>query len=164
MPPVRPSKLWKDLSREKRLLAAEAFWADEDEGAAAQHIEAIVTLAERLKSRPKTIQALPVERRTRQLAGLSDVSDGIATRALIGYHFAHARPLMSAFLDAVGIAHENGLISDEPKRPDLARLRTAAGALRGAFPAEDVDLYLRTLVVLDGDTWDGLNEVMSVTP
>ncbi len=161
---MRPSKLWKGMSREKRLVAAEAFWADEEDGAGAHHVEAIVALAQRLKSRPKTIQAQPPERLARQLAGLSDVSDGIATRALIAYHFTHARPLMSAFLDAVGIPHENGLISDEPKRPDQARLRTAAETLRAAFPTEDVDLYLRTLVVLDGDTWDGLIEVMPVSP
>jgi len=158
---VRPSKLWKEMSREKRLLAADAFWRDDEEGTAAQHIEAIVSLAQRLKFRPKSIQALPVERRARQLAGLADVSDAIATRALIAYHFAHARPLMGAFLDAVGLAHDAGLITEEPKPPEAARLRSAIESVRRSFAPEDVDLYLRTLVVIDGDTWGGLSEILT---
>jgi hypothetical protein len=152
--------VWKNMPRDKRVLAAEAFWLDEEDGAEAQQVEAIVALARRLKFRPKSIQALPVERRARQLAGLMDVSDGIATRALIAYHFAHARPLMSAFLDAVGLAHENGLITEEPKAPEAERLRSAAEAVRQSFASEDVDLYLQTLVVLDGDTWSGLSDVL----
>jgi len=148
------------MSRDKRVLAAEAFWLDEEEGAEAQQVEAIVALAKRLKFRPKSIQTLPVERRARQLAGLSEVSDGIATRALIAYHFAHARPLMSAFLDAVGLPHENGLITEEPKPPSADRLQSAVASVRQSFAPEDVDLYLSTLVVLDGETWGGLNELL----
>jgi hypothetical protein len=148
------------MPREKRLLAAEAFWRDDEEGAEAHQLEAIVALAQRLKFRPKSIQGLPVDRRARQLAGLTDVSDGIATRALIAYHFAHARPLMSAFLDAAGLAHDNGLITEDPKAPDSARLRTAVDEIRRSFAQEDLDLYLRTLLVLDGDTWAGLAELL----
>ena len=144
------------MSRDKRVLAAEAFWLDEEEGAEAQQVEAIVALAKRLKFRPKSIQTLPVERRARQLAGLSEVSDGIATRALIAYHFAHARPLMSAFLDAVGLPHENGLITEEPKPPSADRLQSAVASVRQSFAPEDVDLYLQTLVVRDENTWGGL--------
>jgi len=149
------------MPRDKRVLAAEAFWRDEEEGAEAHHLEAIVALAQRLKFRPKSIQALPIDRRARQLGGLSDISDGIATRALIAYHFAHARPLMSAFLDAVGLPHENGLISEEPKPPAADKLRSAVAAVRESFAPEDVDLYLNTLFVLDADTWGGLADLLT---
>ncbi len=149
------------MAREKRVLAADAFWRDTEEGADAQHVEAIVALAQRLKFRPKSIQGLPVDRRARQLAGLADVSDGIATRALIAYHFAHARPLMSAFLDAAGLAHDNGLITGEPKAPSAEQLKSAVEAVRESFGADDVDLYLNTLVVLDADTWGGLSALLS---
>jgi hypothetical protein len=147
------------MSRDKRVLAAEAFWQDEEDGAAAQHVEAIVTLAQRMKFRPKSVQALPLERRASHLAAQGDVSDAIATRALIAYHFAHARPLMSAFLDGVGLAHEGGLITDEPKTPAPDRLRAGVDAVRQAFAREDVDLYLRTLMVLDPVTWGALAEL-----
>lgn len=146
------------MSRDRRVLAAEAFWRDDEDGAAAQHVEAIVVLAQRMKFRPKSVQALPLDQRAKHLAALGDVSDAIATRALIAYHFAHARPLMSAFLDAAGLPHDNGLITEEPKAPEPARLRSAVEAVRQSFATPDVDLYLGTLVVLDPVTWAGLAE------
>lgn len=146
---------------DKRVLAADAFWRDEEDEARVQHVEAIVALAGRLKFRPKSIQTLPIERRAKQLAQMAQVSDGIATRALIAYHFAHARPLMSAFLDAIGMAHDDGLITEEPKAPDPATLAAAVDTVRSSFPVEDVDLYLRTLATLDGDTWAGVEGLIA---
>jgi hypothetical protein len=160
--PVRPSKLWKDLPLETRVAAADAFWREDEAGE--QQAEAIVTLARRLNFRTKSVQGLPVERRARHLAQLPDVSDAIAGRALVAYHFARERPLMAAFLDALGIAHENGLItSEEVPPPAPAALAAAVEKTRGAFPREAVDLYLRTLLVLDGDTWSELDHLLPPT-
>ncbi len=103
---------------EKRVLAAEAFWLDRDSPEVdVQQMEAVATLARRLNFRARSIQALPVARRARHLAQLGDVGDTVATRALIAYHFSHQRPLMGAFLDALGIAHDNGLITEEDVGP-----------------------------------------------
>jgi hypothetical protein len=159
----RASRLWKDMPLEKRVLAAEAFWRDRDSpDANAQQQEAVGVLARRLNFRARSIQALPVERRARHLAQVSDVADAIAGRALIAYHFTHRRPLMSAFLDAVGIAHEDGLITeDDVKAPPEDRLAAAVSAVRSSFDAADVDLYLRTLAALDGETWAGIPAVLN---
>jgi len=153
--PDRPSRLWKNLPAEKRLALAEAFWRDEQsQDIQAQRIEAVVAIARRLNFRPKSVQALPIERRARYLAQIADVSDAIASRALIAYHFAAQRPLMSAFLDAVGIAHENGLITAEHvDAPDRARIAAAIDKVRASQPAADLEIYLRTLAALDGETW-----------
>jgi hypothetical protein len=92
------------------------------------------------------------------LAQVPEVSDTIASRALIAYHFVAERPLMASFLDALGIAHDNGLIAaDEVSAPDRDKLAAAVQKVRKEFPADTVDLYLRTLVALDGDTWGGLD-------
>jgi hypothetical protein len=160
--PDRPSRLWKDMPLEKRVLAAEAFWRDTDSPEIqAQHAEALVTVARRLNFRAKTVQGLSLERRARHLAHLSDVSDAIATRAMIAYHFSTKRPLMAAFLDALGIAHDDGLIKDEPLSPPAPQaVREAAEAVRARFDAGDVDLYLRTLLVLDGETWASVADLL----
>jgi len=156
--PIRPSKLWKDLSADRRLALATAFWQD-DQGAD-QQIEAIVVLARRLNFRTKSLQALSIERRAKHLAQLADVSDALATRALIAYHFQSQRPMMAAFLDAVGIAHEDGLITaDEIKAPHPAALAKGVERIRAEFPAEQVDLYVRTLSAIDPDTWGALESV-----
>jgi hypothetical protein len=160
--PDRPSRLWKGMSADQRLAAAEAFWREDQADVQMQHVEAIVSIAKRLNFRAKSVQALPLERRTRLLAQLSDVPDSVATRALISYHFQVKRDLMGAFLDALGIPHENGMISDESVAPPSRdRLVSAIGQVRPAFPAADVDLYLRTLATLDGDTWTELDGALS---
>ena len=153
--PFPPSRVWKDLPPEKRLAVADAFWRDEQsQDIHAQRFEAIVAIARRLNFRAKSVQALPIEKRARYLAQMSDVSDSIASRALIAYHFTAQRPMMSAFLDAVGIPHENGLITAEHvSAPDRQQVAAAVDALRKTMPAADVDVYLRTLVAIDGETW-----------
>ncbi|MGE5834411.1 MAG: hypothetical protein ACM4AI_08040, partial [Acidobacteriota bacterium] len=113
--------------------------------------------------RPKSIQAQPIERKAKQLAQLADVSDSIATHALIAYHFTTQRPMMAAFLDALGIANDNGMITaEEVTAPEPEPLRNAIGKL-STFPAEDVSLYLRTLSALDEDTWRHLPDVLAAT-
>jgi len=152
------------MSPEQRKRAAEAFWRDsESPDIQVQQMEVVGTLARRLNFRTKSIQSLPIERKARHLAQLNDVSDAVAMRALVAYHFADQRPLMSAFLDALGLAHENGLITaEEVPPPTLAQIQSALDAVRGtgSFPSEDVAFYLRTLASLDSETWANVDAVL----
>ena len=147
---------------EKRLIAADAFWREEQADIQMQHVDAVVAIAKRLNFRAKSVQALPVDRKAKHLAHLSEVSDAVATRALIAYHFTAKRDLMGAFLDALGITHESGLINEESVTPPpREKLKTAIANVRSTFPREDVDLYVRTLAALDGDTWAELDEALA---
>jgi len=143
---------------ERRLSAANAFW--QDENGADQQIEAIVAIAQKLKFRPRSVQTQPLEKKSRQLAHISDVSETVATRALIAYHLAEERAMMGAFLDALGIAHENGLIQEESVKPDPEKIGPAVAQLDQQFPAEDVRVYLATLLSQDPETWGALDEVI----
>ena len=146
------------MSPEKRLVAANAFWTDEN--GHDQQVEVIVTLARKMNFRPKSVPALPLERRAKLLAGM-DVSDAVASRALIAYHLAAERPMMGAFLDALNIEHENGLITaEEVPAPEKEKLAEAVRTLKASFPADAVRLYLHTLVLLDGDTWSDLSGML----
>lgn len=154
----RPSRLWKQMSAERRMAAAELFWTDDQ--STEQQIEAVGALAAHMKFRAKSVVGLPLERKAKYLATLPSVSDTVAARALVNYHLAKQRPMMAAFLDSLGIAHEDGLISEENMtKPDAAALGTAAADLATRFPPEDVTLYFKTLVSQDPDTWSGLTEV-----
>jgi hypothetical protein len=160
--PELPSKLWRDLPMEKRVEVADAFWRDDRESDEldAQRVEAIIAIARRLNFRPKSVQALPIERRAKQLAHQPDVTDTIAARALIAYHMVAKRPMMAAFLDAVGIAHEDGIISaEEVPAPDPAKLKAGVKALQDGFPPDEVKLYLQTLTALDPQTWGELEKL-----
>jgi hypothetical protein len=149
------------MSPDQRLEAAGAFWEDEHSGD--QQAEAVIAIAQHLKFRPKSAASLPLDKRTRYLAGLPTVSDVLASRLLVAYHLATKRPMMARFLDALGIAHEEGLISEEEvARPDHARLEDAARTLRQEYPEQDVDLYFATLVGQDPETWGELQDLASV--
>jgi hypothetical protein len=151
----RPSKLWRRMPLERRIDAADLFWNDEH--SAEQQMEAVASIATHMKFRPRSILGLAPERRARYLAQLPNVSDAIAARALVNYHLERQRPMMGAFLDLLGIAHDNGLISEEnlPK-PEEAKVKQAATELAAKFPPEDVSLYLATLVSQDPETWEAL--------
>ena len=152
------TRLWKALTLPQRLAAAEAFWRDDQ--AADDQVQAVMLIAQQKKFRPKSVLALDVERRARQLATIVNLPEGLAARVLIVYHLARQRPMMGAFLDALGIAHEDGLIQEENVKPDVAKLEAAASKIRAEFPSEEVSLYLNTLLLQDPDTWGGLQSIV----
>ena len=155
----RPSKLWRRMPLERRVDAAGLFW--DDEHSADQQMEAVAAIASHMKFRPRSVVTLAPDKRAKYLAQLPTMSDAIAARALVNYHLERQRPMMGAFLDLLGIAHEDGLISEEnlPK-PDEAKVKQAAKDLAEKYPADDVSLYLATLVSQDPETWESLVEVV----
>jgi hypothetical protein len=158
----RPSKLWRRLPLERRIDAAGLFW--DDEHSADQQMEAVASIATHMKFRPRSVLALAPDKRAKYLAQLPTITDAIAARALVNYHLERQRPMMAAFLDLLGIPHENGLITEETvAKPDPEKVRKAAADLATAYPQEDVSLYLATLVSQDPETWEGLIEVAQVT-
>jgi len=158
---TRPSQLWKQLSPERKQQSAEAFWSDDN--ASVEHAEAIVTIAQRIKFRPKSVIALSVEKKARHLVAVGAVSELVAARLLVAYHLAHQRPMMGAFLDALGVTHEDGLINNEEmEAPPAERLEHAVKTLNATFPADDVALYLTTLWWQDPETWGGLEHLIPV--
>ena len=150
-PTLTPSRLWKHLTLDQRTRAARAFWADEE--ATDDQVQAALLIAQQKKFRPKTVIALDVDRKARHLATLGPMPDQIAARALIVYHLAEQRPLMAAFLDALGITHDNGLIQDDDVKPDAAKIGPAAAQIAQQFPKDDVRIYFSTLVCQDRETW-----------
>jgi hypothetical protein len=154
----RPSQLWKQLSAEKKRQAADAFWHDEH--AANEQAEAVNLIAQRIKFRLKSVIAMPVEKKTQYLLSMPAVSEMIAARMLVAYHLQHQRAMMGAFLDALGIKHEEGIIAEEEVTPPTAdALKQAAKAIASSYSAEDVSLYLSTLVWQDPDTWGPLADL-----
>jgi hypothetical protein len=154
---LTPSRLWKRMTSAKRLEVARAFWLDEQ--ATNDHLQAVLYISQQKKFRPKTVVGLDEERKSRHLASLANLPDSVVARALVAYHLAEQRPMMGAFLDALGIAHENGLIQDEGVAPDPVKVGPAASKIAQEFPEENVSLYLNTLLCQDPGTWGLLADV-----
>src|SRR6266550_147983 len=136
----RPSKLWRRMPLERRIDAAGLFW--DDEHSADQQMEAVAAIATHMKFRPRSVVTLAPDKRARYLAQLPTVTDTIAARALVNYHLERQRPMMGAFLDLLGIPHDNGLIADDKVvKPDAAKVKAAAQELATKYPDDDVSLY-----------------------
>ena len=146
-------RVWKLMTPEQRQRATRVFWRDETE--AADRREADRLIAQHKKLRPKTVAGLDDEQKARQLASMP-LPDPTAGRVLMLYHLAEQRPMMGAFLDALAIPHDNGLIQAEDVSPDAGKIAAAAAAIAQAYPPADVSVYLNTLLCQDPDTWGAL--------
>lgn len=145
------------MTPDQRFHAARAFWRDEQ--ASDDQLQAVVLIAQVKKFRAKSVVSLDDGRKARHLASLPALPEALAARALIVYHLAEQRDMMGAFLDLLGIAHENGVIENESVKPDPEKLPTAVDQLFARFPSEHVSLYLDTLVCQDSQTWGALADV-----
>ena len=146
------------MTAEQRVNAARAFWRSDE--AVDDQVQAVLLIAQHKKFRPKSVMALDEERRSRHLASLASIPETMAARALIVYHLAAQRPMMGAFLDALGIAHEEGVIQAEDVKPDADKLAPSVEHIAGIYPQADVALYLNTLLCQDPDTWGGLRSIV----
>jgi hypothetical protein len=151
---LSPSRLWKRMNRTQRLAAARAFWNDEE--ATDDQVQAAMLIAQQKKFRVKTVFGLDLDRKTTHLASLASLPEQTAARVLIAYHLADHRPMMAAFLDAVGLEHDNGLIRAEEVKPDASKVAPAATKLAQEFQPEDVGIYLSTLLCQDPEVWGAL--------
>jgi hypothetical protein len=147
---------------EQRLRAAKAFWSDAE--ASDDQVQAVLLIAQQKKFRPKFVLSLDLDRKARHLASLLTLPDLLAARTLVVYHLADHREMMGAFLDALGITHEQGLIQDDEVKPDSEKIAPAVAMLRAKYPADDVALYLDTLRCQDPETWGALDGVLTGTP
>jgi hypothetical protein len=161
-PTLTPSKVWKRMTADQRLRVSRAFWLDEQ--ATDDQIQAVLVIAQKKKFRPKFVLSLDTDRKAKHLSGLFALPDPIAARALVLYHLADQREMMGTFLDALGIAHENGLIQDDGVKPDPEKIQPAVATLKEKYPAPDVSLYLQTLVCQDPETWGALQDSLGLDP
>ena len=148
------TRLWKRLGREERLAAATLFWREPSEEVVGAALSAVIK-ARRL--RPQVARSLPAEERARALASVLDPGESVAAALLVALHLGERRALLATFLDAAGLAHEDGVLRDEegasPPPLDEAAAREGVRALAAAYPREQVETYLNTLWLQDPERW-----------
>jgi len=155
------TRLWMSLPRTTRAQAATAYLTANAEDPQAL-VNADMAIADAMRFRPASVRKLTVEKKAQYLASAIRPDDALASMLLQAHHLASQSALLGAFLDALGISHEDGAIDDEtdyeiPEADDLAK---AAKTLYDGHPAEDVDMYLATLYAIEHDVWGGLRSVL----
>jgi hypothetical protein len=149
-----PSQLWASLEHEVRLAAARSLYSH-DWGEAPTRREADFAIMQGMRFRESAVRQLPVDRRAQYVARSIRPTDSLAGSMLLALHLEQRRAMLSAFLDALKIPHADGLIDEnhDMKPPSTPSLAKAVKALSERFPADEVELYLATLYVLDRITW-----------
>lgn len=115
-------------------------------------------VAKALHFRPHAIRKLPMEQRAKKarqiMLGKRNVE--LAYEFIGSYLLKERKALVTGFLDATGVKHEEGMIEDlDGARPDPAKLAGAVAELDREFEAEDVTLYLS----LCAEQWPQVREL-----
>ncbi|HVO13327.1 MAG TPA: hypothetical protein VMX54_21490 [Vicinamibacteria bacterium] len=153
------TRLWKHLPPDERRRAANAFFANTPAELAAI---ALGALAKARHMRPQAARKLPPEAQARILASTLDPGEPLAQGLLVALHLSERRPLLGAFLDALGLPHEEGLLEEDAESaPPVTEeaARQAVAALSG-FPREHVLTYLNTLLLQDAERWAALEHAV----
>jgi len=147
-------KLWKALTAEERAMGITASLNDDEGGWVKNTTRAQVAKA--LKFRPQTVAQMPRTKLVADAARLPIDDVQLLSAFIVDLHLGHRRPMMKQFLDALGIANDDGRIDNETtevseqKEADVAK---AATALAGSYPLDEVVTYFLTLLLQDANTW-----------
>jgi hypothetical protein len=100
-------------------------------------------IARMLNSRVTSVRRQPQALRARALRAflVRHRDETVAGDILRSYFLGPRLELVTQFLDATGVPHEKGQVSDDGK-PDAAKIPQAVGALSEAHDPADVQLYL----------------------
>ena len=102
-------------------------------------------VAKLLKFRPQAIRKLPMEQRARTARRILETSHNaqLAYEILGAYLIKNCKELVTGFLDATGVKHQDGMIEDiDAQTPAVDKLVMALTELDKKFAPEDVTLYL----------------------
>jgi hypothetical protein len=162
--PLLPTatRIWKHLPPGDRLTATTAFF---NEVPAELAGVALGALAKARNMRPQAVRRLPIDAQARILSTVLEPGEPLAQGLLVALHLADRRPLLAAFLDALALPHENGVLKEESEGAPLTvdEARAALHAL-SAFPREHVLTYLNTLWLQDSERWAALEAAADEVP
>jgi hypothetical protein len=157
------TRLWKSLPPEERRAAAATFFAEPPPELAGAALTALVKAR---NLRPQAARALAPDAQARILATVLDPGEPLAQGLLVSLHLGHRRALLGAFLDALSLPHDEGVLKEEADSAppvDVAKAKAAVAALSSHPPAE-VRTYLNTLWLQDPDRWAALESAPEWLP
>lgn len=154
--------LWNALTEAERGEACLAVWQGQDSMSQGARKAILPELARCLRFREKFLQRKSAEERATLLLKNIKRPDltGFYGPVLRSWLLCRKSPMLSAFLNALGLPHNNGLIEKEVQAPDVAGFRKGIQTIHGKFPDKDVAVYLSCLSLLGQDLWDHLPEAI----
>ncbi len=126
----------------------------------------LTAVAEANHLRPAFFEKKPrAQRHAEMLVSLSRPRMEEAAAGLIrGWLLKAQTALVTGFLDALGVPHDQGVVEEFPASVDDAKLTAAVEALLAKFPREIVIIYLNTLKATGGVEWPNLVALLHDDP
>ena len=124
---------------------------------------ALNAVAQARHVRPVFLERQPrVERSATMVDTLSRPQLALAANSLISTWLLKKHgPLLAAFLEALKIPHENGVVEDLPKTVEDAVLQSAVDQLVVKFPAQIVAIYLHAFNDMNEAHWPNLEALLN---
>ncbi len=91
-------------------------------------------------------------------------NEELSLEILQNWLLSSQRALLSDFLDACGIAHEEGLIDDIPSQPPRETVDAAVGAIAAKHSPVAVKIYLNLFQPMDAGAWPDLDALLTIDP
>jgi len=155
------NRLWKTLSAEEKSLAASELVKDTSPVIRAS---VIAVVADARKMRAVAAKKLSAEAQAKVIATVRDPGEMLASSLLVALHLGPRRPMLVAFLDALGLPHEDGVLKDDSSTPiSVEDLKKGCAALSNESPAA-IRTYLNTLWLQDGERWANAAKAAPASP
>ena len=138
-----------------------AYSADKD-----VYRAALDAVAQARKVRPVFLERQPRAERFRSMAtslgrqGMDMVAANLIASWLLKKH----NPMLVDFLNALGVAHDKGVVEELPKTIDDAVLHAAVDALAAKYPRDVAALYLHAFHGLNDVRWPTLETLLQTDP
>ena len=123
-------------------------------------------VAESRKLRPVFLERQPKpQRHAAMLATLARPALEAVTNSLIrGWLLKKHKTMLTDFLDALAIKHEDGIVEQIPPTMDDAKLHAAVDALLAKYPPETVAVYLHAFNEMNEQEWPNLTTMLNSDP
>jgi hypothetical protein len=124
------------------------------------------SVAEARKLRPVFMERQPrAQRDAQMLSTLAKPSLELVTANLIrGWLLKKHVALLGDFLDALGIAHKEGVVENLPEAMEDAKLKAAVEAVLAKHPQEVVAVYLNAFSEMNEVEWPNLKAMLKSEP
>jgi hypothetical protein len=127
---------------------------------------ALSAVAEARKLRPVFLERQPrPQRHTLMLATLARPAlELVAGNLIRTWLLKKHKQMLADFLDALGIAHQEGVVEDLPPAMDDAKVRAAVEGLLAKYPPEAVAVYLHAFNEMNEVEWPNLKAMLDSDP
>lgn len=153
--PITIRGIWAGMSDE----TAATVLADIRRESADMYRGALSTAAGTLRMRPQVLRQQPVPRQAASIRRVLTRVDQqeLGAHLLIEWLTKTQKPMLTQFLDDLGIEHDDGTVKEEiGPEPEAAKLGAAVERLRTGFPPDLVRVYLSAFSAITAGGWERL--------